>query len=104
MSALRLPLKRRGVYQVYLVECGDGTYYTGSTNNLEARLKLHNSGRGAKYVRGRGPVRLVYAKAYRSYKRAIEAELAIKKLTRKQKSELIRNYTPNNSGPARFVQ
>ena len=75
-----------------MVECRDGTYYTGSTNNLANRLKLHNNGHGAKYVRGKGPVRLVYVKEYKDYRRALQAERALKKLTRKQKEELIKIY------------
>ena len=45
--------QRHGYYSVYVVQCTDGTYYTGSTNNLENRPKLHNAGNGAKYLRGR---------------------------------------------------
>ncbi|MBI3317876.1 MAG: GIY-YIG nuclease family protein, partial [Candidatus Omnitrophica bacterium] len=48
---------RHGAYAVYMVRCTDGTYYTGLTNNLEARIKLHNAGNGAKYLRGKGPVK-----------------------------------------------
>ena len=77
---------------VYLLECGDGTYYTGYTNNLETRLKLHNEGRGAKYLKGRLPVKLVYAKEYRYFRNAIHAERNVKKLTRSQKEELVRIY------------
>ena len=45
---------------VYIVECSDGTFYTGWTNNLEKRIDMHSKGTGAKYTRGRGPVKLVY--------------------------------------------
>ncbi len=83
---------RHGRYDVYIVQCADSTYYTGSTNNLERRLKLHNAGHGAKYLRGKGPVTLVYAKAYRSYKNAMRAERNLKQLTRKRKAELIAVY------------
>ena len=83
-----------------MVQARDETYYTGSTNNLEKRLKLHNTGNGAKFLRGKGPVRLVYAKAYGYYKRAIQAERAVKKLTRKQKEELVESYARNEAGPA----
>jgi len=75
------------------VECADGTYYTGSTSNLERRIKEHNDGkRGARYLRGKGPVVLVYAKEYSYYKNALHAERSLKKLTRAQKEELIRIY------------
>ncbi len=77
-------------YFVYIVQCSDGTYYTGSTKNIESRIKLHNSGNGAKYIRGRGPVKLVYSKKYRSHKDVIHAEQGLKKLTRSQKKMLIK--------------
>ena len=76
-------MQRHGRFVVYIVQCKDQTYYTGSTNNLEQRLKLHNNGNGAKYVRGRGPVTLVYAKAYRYYKNAVKAEGRLKRHTRR---------------------
>ena len=85
---------RRGSYYVYMVQCRDGTYYTGSTNDLKHRLKLHNAGNGAKYLRGKGPVTVVYMKEYWYYKRALDAERQLKKLTRKQKEELIRAHEP----------
>ena len=75
-----------------MVKCRDGTYYTGSTNDLEARLKLHNTGDGAKYLRGRGPVNLVYAKEYRYYKNVLRAERYLKRQTRQYKGELINIY------------
>ncbi len=72
-----------------MVRCADGTYYTGSTNDLANRLKLHNNGQGAKYVRGRGPVTVVYVKEYASYASAMRAECRLKKQSRKQKLALI---------------
>ena len=80
---------QQGRYYLYIVQCADGSYYTGSTSDLERRLKLHNSGNGSKYVRGKLPVRLVYAKAYRSYLNVLRAERNMKKLTRRQKEETI---------------
>lgn len=82
-------------YFVYIVQCKDGTLYTGYTNDLEHRLKLHNSGNGAKYTRGRGPVKLVYVKEYRYRRRAVQGEIAIKKLSHKEKQELIDIYEKN---------
>ncbi len=79
-----------------MVRCVDGTYYSGSTNDLEARVRLHNAGNGAKYLRGRGPVRLVYAKEYRYYKNALRAELYLKRQTRKYKKGLINVYASRN--------
>jgi putative endonuclease len=84
--------KRTGKHCVYIVECNKGTYYTGYTNNLENRIKLHNDGKGAKYTRGRKPVKLVWYKEYKYSNKALHAERDIKKLTRKQKEELVRAY------------
>jgi putative endonuclease len=88
---------REGKYFVYIVHCTDGTYYTGYTKDLKERIALHNSGYGAKYLRGRLPVKLVYAKEYRYYKNALSAERRIKGLTRPQKSKLVRSYAENRS-------
>ena len=83
---------RRRQYFVYMVSCADGTFYTGSTNNLENRLKLHNAGRGAKYLRGKAPIEIVYAKKCANLKMALGAEHALKKLNRKQKEKLVEIY------------
>jgi len=82
----------KGKFYLYIVRCTNGTYYTGCTNNLENRVKLHNKGKGAKYLRGKLPVQLVYAKEYRYYKNALRAERNTKKLTHKQKEELVTGY------------
>ncbi len=84
--------KRRSIFYVYVLECRNGTYYTGFTNNLENRIKLHNKGTGAKYLRGKSPVKLVYVKEYKYYKNALNGERNIKKLTREQKERLVRTY------------
>ncbi len=88
----RKPLKRKAQFYVYIVRCTIGTYYTGYTNDLEKRIKLHNKGNGAKYLKGKLPVKLVYAREYRYYKNALNAERNIKKLTRIEKEELVRIY------------
>ena len=97
---MRRKIKRHGHFIVYIVQCSIGMYYTGYTNNLESRINLHNSGQGAKYLKGKLPVQLVYAKEYKYYKNAIHAERNIKKLTRKEKENLIKNYEYD---PHRFV-
>ena len=89
---------REGKYFVYIVQCRDGTYYTGYTKDLENRIALHKSGRGAKYVKYKLPAELVYAKEYRYFKSALNEEKRIKKLKPQQKSELVRIYSENNSG------
>lgn len=74
---------------VYIVECKDGSLYTGITNNLARRLTQHNEGKGARYTRGRGPVRLVYQRDCESKSDALKQELTIKKLTPHQKRALV---------------
>lgn len=78
------------VSYTYIVECGDGTFYTGWTNHLEERIQCHNEGRGAKYTRSRLPVRLVYYEVYETKQEAMKREYAIKQLKRKDKLLLIR--------------
>ena len=73
----------------YIVECSDGTLYTGYTNDLEKRIKAHNGGKGAKYTRSRLPVCLVYFEEYETKELAQSREWHIKRLTRAKKLELI---------------
>ncbi|MBU2540872.1 MAG: GIY-YIG nuclease family protein [Candidatus Omnitrophica bacterium] len=81
--------KREGKFYVYILKCKSGTYYTGYTNNLENRIKEHNDGKGAKYTRDRRPVKLVWSREYKYFKKAFLEEKRIKKLTREQKKELV---------------
>lgn len=74
---------------VYILSCADGTLYTGWTNHLEKRVETHNRGKGAKYTKSRLPVKLVYWEVYDDKIEAMRREAAIKKMTRKQKLELI---------------
>ena len=77
-------------YYVYILKCADGTLYTGFTNDLEKRLKAHNSGKGAKYTRNRLPVRLVYSEAFSDKREAMSREWHIKHdMTREEKLKLI---------------
>ena len=73
----------------YILQCADGTYYCGWTNNLDRRLKAHNEGKGAKYTRSRRPVALVYYEAFSTKEEAMRREYEIKQLPRKKKEELI---------------
>jgi len=73
----------------YILECSDKTLYTGWTNNMEKRLKAHNEGQGAKYTRGRTPVKLVYIEVHDTKQEAMRREAFIKKLSRKEKEALI---------------
>jgi putative endonuclease len=71
-----------------MVECSDGTLYTGITMDVEARVAAHSSGKGAKYTRGRGPVKLAYVEQVAGKSEALKREHALKKLTRMSKMEL----------------
>lgn len=74
---------------VYILRCADGSLYTGWTNDLTRRLAAHNSGRGAKYTKGRGPVTLAFSEVFETQGEAMGYEAAIKKLTPQQKEGLI---------------
>lgn len=76
---------------IYILKCSDGTLYTGYTNNISKRILAHNSGKGAKYTRGRRPVKLVYSEKYLSKKNALKREYEIKQLSRKEKIKLIKS-------------
>ena len=73
----------------YIVECADGTYYTGWALDPEKRVQVHNKGRGAKYTRTRRPVKLVYVEEQPDRKTAMKREIAIKRLGRQGKRKLI---------------
>ena len=73
----------------YMVECKDGSYYTGWTNDLTKRLEAHNSGNGAKYTKNRRPVKLVHYEEFDTKIEAMQREYAIKQLSRKEKEALI---------------
>lgn len=76
----------------YILKCSDNSLYTGWTNDIKHRLKMHNEGKGAKYARGRGPVELVYLEEFDTKQEAMSKEAKIKRLTRKEKLLLIENY------------
>ncbi|MCR4944709.1 MAG: GIY-YIG nuclease family protein [Clostridium sp.] len=74
---------------VYIIRCGDGSLYTGWTNNLEKRFEAHSQGKGAKYTRGRGPLKLVYFETFDDKREAMRREYAIKKMKKNEKENLI---------------
>lgn len=82
----------------YILECADGSYYTGWTNDLERRVREHNEKKGAKYTRGRTPVKLVYYETFETKSEALKREVAIKKLSRPEKDALIANRTRRMNG------
>ncbi len=75
----------------YMVECSDGTLYTGWTTDPKRRVAAHNAGRGARYTKTRRPVQLVYVEAQPDRSTALKRERAIKKLPRAKKKQLINN-------------
>jgi putative endonuclease len=82
------------MWHVYILECADKSLYTGITNDLERRIFEHNnSPKGAKYTKGRGPVKLVYSKRKMNKSTASKEEYQIKNLTKKEKLELIGSGT-----------
>ena len=89
---------------VYMLECADGTFYTGWTNNLEKRLAAHNDGSGARYTRGRLPVRIVYVEELSTRQEAQSRETAIKALKRQQKAALKEKWSVLNQVSAEKIQ
>lgn len=84
------------IWTVYILECGDGTLYTGITDDLARRLKAHAEGRGAKYTRGRGPLTLRYREQLPDKSTALKRECAIKRLQRSEKIALISEKETKN--------
>lgn len=76
---------------VYILECSDGTLYTGWSTDIKNRVQVHNSGKGAKYTRGRLPVLLVYWEKHDTKSEALKREQTIKNMSRSLKLELIRS-------------
>ena len=87
-------------YLVYILRCGDGTLYTGCTNDLDRRLRAHQAGRGAKYSRSRLPVELVYREAAADRSAALRREAAIKRMDRRAKLPLLAAGPPGASAGA----
>ena len=79
------------MWYLYVLRCGDGTFYTGITTDVERRLEEHRQGRGAKYTRGRGPLELAYQEKCGTHSEALKREYAVKQLPRDEKERLICN-------------
>ena len=77
------------VWYLYILRCGDNSLYTGITTDVEKRFAVHCSGRGAKYTRGRGPLKLVYREVVGSYSEALKRERSVKSMKRNQKEKMI---------------
>jgi putative endonuclease len=76
-------------YSVYILECADGSFYTGVTTDVDRRFKEHQAGTGARYTRSRGAVRMVYAEVCGTRSEAQKREASIKRLTRQEKKSLV---------------
>ncbi len=76
-------------WYLYIIECSDESLYTGITKDLERRVSEHNAKNGAKYVKGKLPVKLVYSELYNSHAEALKREIEIKRLNRAEKLKLI---------------
>ena len=81
-------------WNVYILRCGDGSLYTGIAVDVQSRLAAHQSGKGAKYTRGRGPLTLVYCEDCGTHSEALKRELQIKALRREDKVRLISKRDP----------
>ena len=79
------------MFYVYILQCHDGSLYTGYTTDVERRLREHNEGKASKYTRSRLPVRCVYWEEFLTKSEALKREMAIKKLSRQQKETMIRS-------------
>jgi len=81
---------------MYVVECRDGSYYTGYTTDVKKRVAVHNSGKGAKYTRARLPVKLIYAQGFDSKEEAMSAETLLKRKKRAQKERFLSENQEKN--------
>ena len=79
-------------WSVYIIRCSDGSLYTGIAKDVSRRFEAHVFGEGAKYTKGRGPLTLIYQEPVGSHGDALRREIAIKKMTKKEKEELAKNY------------
>ena len=83
-------------WKLYILRCGDGSLYTGITTDVQKRLEAHQSGKGAKYTRGRGPLKLVYREECADHSAALRREWEIKQLSREEQEKLIQNQNPED--------
>lgn len=77
------------MFYVYVLECKDGSWYTGYTNDFEKRLLKHEQGKGAKYTRGRGPFKLIWKECFQTKEEAMKEEYAFKQKSRYEKEQYI---------------
>lgn len=87
------------MYYVYILECSDNSFYTGITTDIDRRIQEHNGDiptKGARYTRARRPVQMVYQSSFNNRSEASIEEFRIKKLSKKQKQQLIYNNINND--------
>ena len=84
-------MERTNEHIFYVLECTDGSYYAGYTNDLEKRVSVHNSGKGAKYTRARRPVTCIYHETFETKQEAMKAEYAFKQLKKSEKIDYMAN-------------
>lgn len=89
MNAIKEALNPSGPYYIYVIECEDGTLYTGSTNDVQKRFNKHINGNGAKYTKAHRPKAVVYTECFNTKREALQREIAIKKMSRQEKIQLI---------------
>ncbi|MGM0604573.1 MAG: GIY-YIG nuclease family protein [Halobacteriota archaeon] len=89
------------MHYVYVLECNDGTYYTGYTTDPDRRVAEHDAGAGAKYTRGRTPVELIHLESFGDRSTAMRREYAIKQLSRAEKESLVADSSTAASAPHR---
>lgn len=80
-------------FYTYILECADGTYYTGWTTHVQKRVDVHNSGKGAKYTKNRLPVKVLATWAFQNKSEAMKFEAWVKKLPRQEKVKLVSSYS-----------
>jgi putative endonuclease len=84
-------------YFVYILLCNGGSFYTGSTNDVEKRLKAHFAGMGAKYTKSHKPIKIIYQEEFDTKSEALKREAEIKKLTKRKKEDLVKNWNKSPS-------
>jgi len=88
--------QNKAMFYFYILRCKDQTLYCGSTNNLDNRVKLHNTGRGSVYVRSRGGGDIVYSESFQTKSESLHREAEVKRWPRIKKEELINNTRAGN--------
>jgi putative endonuclease len=79
-------------YFVYVIQCNDGSFYTGYTRNVDSRMRMHMNGKGARYTRIHRPKKIVHVEQFRSRTEAMRRERAVKRLSHKEKATLSQKH------------